>query len=142
MVNKMTDKEFISGRELIDFCARELYAKKAESVKVLNLIGLSDVADYYLVATCSSEPQMRAILNSMVRNLKGQGVRPLGVDYKDGVRWAVADFGEIMVHLFEEEERMNLNLENLWEDIQVEELDPADYPIEEGDEEDTGNEFI
>ena len=138
----MTDKTPIEGRDLIDHCARELFSKKAENVTLLNLIGLSDVADYYLVATCGSEPQMRAILSALQRTLKGKGVRALGVDYKDGVRWAVIDFGEIMVHLFEEEERMNLNLENLWSDSTEEKLNSEDYPFEEAAPEEDENEFI
>lgn len=132
----------IEGQDLIDHCARELFSKKAENITLLDLQGLSDVADYYLVGTCASEPQMRAILNSLQRSLKGQGVRPLGIDYNDGVRWAVADFGEIMVHLFEEEERMNLNLEKLWADAKVITLDEADYPVEESEDEESGDEFI
>lgn len=132
----------ITGQDLIDHCARELFAKKAENVSVLDLNGLSDVADYYIVATCASEPQMRAILNSLQRTLKGKGVRPLGVDYKDGVRWAVADFGEMMVHLFEEEERMNLSLDKLFDQATQTVLDPADYPLDDHEDQESGDEFI
>lgn len=135
-------QEILEGQDLIDHCARELFAKKAENVTLLNLIGLSDVADYYLVGTCASEPQMRAILNGLQRSLKGTGVKLLGIDYKEGVRWAVADFGEIMVHLFEEEERMNLNLEKLWGEATQTELNAADYPLEEESEEESGDEYI
>jgi ribosome-associated protein len=135
-------QETLEGQLLIDHCARELFAKKAENVSLLNLIGLSDVADYYLVATCASEPQMRAILNGLQRSLKGTNVKLLGIDYKEGDRWAVADFGEIMVHLFEEEERMNLSLDKLWSESTSSLLDAADYPLEEELDEESGDEYI
>jgi len=119
------------GRDLVDLCARELFARKAEEVVLLELKGISDVCDSFLIATCRSEVQMRAILNGLRRELRRQGVRPLGTDFETGARWAVLDLGELMVHLFEEEHRKYFSLERLYQDGGHTALNAADYPMPE-----------
>ena len=130
------NKKELTGRALVDFAAGQLFAKKAESLTVMDMRGLSDVADYYLVATCTSEAQMRAIITSLQRNLKKMGVRTLGVEYKSGNRWAVIDAVELIIHLFEDEHRTNVDIEKLWGDAKQEELKAENFIIDEDDDED------
>jgi ribosome-associated protein len=96
--------------------ATELFSKKAEDVVLMDLRNLSTVADYYLIATCRNEPQMRAILGSVQRVLSREGVRSLRSEYMPGARWAVVDFGDIILHLFEKQTRGFYSLERLWAD--------------------------
>ncbi len=132
----MSNEKELTGRALVDFAAGQLFSKKAEDLTLMDMQGLSDVADYYLVATCSSEAQMRAIITSMQRNLKKAGVRPLGVEYKSGNRWAVIDVAELIIHLFEDEHRKTVDIEKLWGDAKQEELNVENYTLEEEEEED------
>jgi ribosome-associated protein len=117
------------GIELVHFAAARLFEKKAEQVQTMDLQGLSDVADWFLVGTCSSEAQMQAILKTLDRDLKSVGVRPLGTEYRAGVRWAVLDVGEIMVHLFEPTARLEYSLDRLWADAPMTDLDAKDFII-------------
>lgn len=116
-----------SGKTLVDMAATNLFRLRAEAVQLLDLRGISDIADWFLVATCTSEAQMQAILDSLRVELKAAKVPVLGVEYRAGVRWAVLDAGELMVHLFEENARQEYSLERLWRDGKLENLNPADF---------------
>jgi ribosome-associated protein len=120
--------------------ATELFAKKAEDVVLMDLRNLSTVADYYLIATCRNEPQMRAILGGIQRALSREGVRSLRSEYMPGVRWAVVDFGDIILHLFEKQTRGFYSLERLWADAPSTTLRAEDYVSEDAaaDEDDAG----
>lgn len=107
--------------------ARTLFTLRAEKVQLLDLRGLSDVADWYLVATCTSEAQMQAILNTLTKDYKAAKIPTVGVEYRSGVQWAVLDVGEIMVHLFEENKRNEFALDLLWRDGKVIELNSDDF---------------
>jgi ribosome-associated protein len=107
--------------------ATELFAKKAEDVVLMDLRNLSTVADYYLIATCRNEPQMRALLGGVQRALSREGVRSLRSEYMPGVRWAVVDFGDIILHLFEKQTRGFYSLERLWADAPSTTLRAEDY---------------
>lgn len=115
--------------------AAELFAKKAEDVVLMDLRNLSTVADYYLIATCRNEPQMRAILGGAQRALSREGVRSLRAEYMPGVRWAVVDFGDIILHLFEKQTRGFYSLERLWADAPSTTLRAEDYaPVNDAGE--------
>jgi ribosome-associated protein len=108
--------------------AAVLFAKKAEEVVLMDLRNLSTVADYYLIATCRNEPQMRAILGSVRRELSREGIKALRSEYMPGVRWAVVDFGDVILHLFERQTRGFYSLERLWADAPSTPLRAEDYP--------------
>ncbi len=112
-----------------------LFAKKAEDVVLMDLRELSTVADYYLIATCTNEPQMRAILNTLQRSLSREGIKSLRSEYMPGVRWAVVDYGDLIVHLFEKQTRGFYSLERLWADAPSTTLNAADYALPVDDHE-------
>ncbi len=114
--------------------ATELFAKKAEDVVLMDLRNLSTVADYYLIATCRNEPQMRAILGGMQRALSREGMKALRSEYMPGVRWAVLDYGDLIVHLFEKQTRGFYSLERLWADAPSTTLRAEDYVKDADDE--------
>ena len=95
---------------------------------LFELRGIKDVTDFFLVATCESEAQMQAILNELRKEFKANKLPSVGVEYKEGVRWAVFDAGlDLMVHLFEEEKRNEISLDRLYADGKIEELNEADF---------------
>jgi ribosome-associated protein len=105
-----------------------LFELRAQNVQLMDLRGIKDVTDYFLVATCESEAQMQAILNELRKEFKAAKLPSVGVEYKEGVRWAVFDAGlDLMVHLFEEEKRNEISLDRLYADGKIEELNEADF---------------
>lgn len=132
----MSENTLLAGQELIDFCATQLVSRKVENLTLLKLKDLSDVADAYLVGTCKSEAQMRAVLSGLTRALRKEaGQKPISVDFRNGALWGVLDMGDLMVHLFEANYRESISLERLWGDADRIDLNPADYVALNLDEE-------
>ena len=114
--------------ESVQIGASILFELRAQNVQLMDLRGIKDVTDFFLVATCESEAQMQAILNELRKEFKANKLTSVGVEYKEGVRWAVFDAGlDLMVHLFEEEKRNEISLDRLYADGKIVELDEADF---------------
>ena len=114
--------------ESVNIGASILFELRAQDVQLIDLRGIKDVTDFFLVATCESEAQMQAILNELRKEFKANKLPSVGVEYKEGVRWAVFDAGlDLMVHLFEEEKRNEISLDRLYADGKIETLDENDF---------------
>lgn len=114
--------------ESIQLGASILFELRAQEVQLIDLRGIKDVTDFFLVATCESEAQMQAILNELHKEFKAHKLSNLGVEYKEGVRWAVFDAGmDLMIHLFEEEKREEISLNRLYADGKITALNEADF---------------
>ena len=84
---------------------------------VVDLRKLSTFTDFYVICSGSSEPQLKAISNEIVdRMKKDHNLRPLGVDGFPLSQWVVADFGNVVVHVFHPTKRELYRLEELWND--------------------------
>ena len=113
--------------EAVRQAATILFSKKAEDVVLLDLRGLSTLTDYYLICTCQNEAQMRATLNSVQRALSREGTKALRSEYRAGVRWAVLDYSDLIIHIFEKQARVYYSLERLWGDAKATTLKAEDY---------------
>lgn len=88
--------------------------KKATDVVVLNVDGVSSVADFYVVCSAKSTIQVQAIADNIEDELKKQGIDLLHKEGHRQGRWILLDFGSGIAHIFVEEEREYYNLERLW----------------------------
>ncbi len=114
--------------ESVNLAASILFDLRAENVELMDLRGIKDVTDFFLVANCESEAQMQAILNELSKEFKSKKLTSLGVEYKAGVRWAIFDAGlDLMVHLFEETKREEIDLNRLYSDGNIVALNEADF---------------
>ncbi|MBX6394761.1 MAG: ribosome silencing factor [Alicyclobacillaceae bacterium] len=93
--------------------------KKAGNVVILDIRGLSVVADYFVICSGQSRTQVQAIADHVREKLEEHGVFARGVEGRDEARWILLDFGDVVVHVFREEEREFYNLERLWGDAPV-----------------------
>jgi ribosome-associated protein len=90
--------------------------KKAETVKILDLRGISSFTDYFMICSGQSDRQVQAIADSIAIELKEDGFEPISVEgYREG-RWVVLDFGDLVVHVFHDALRDYYNMEELWYD--------------------------
>jgi len=104
-------------------CCQALHDKKAEDITVLFLGSKSSIADFFIVATGTSDPHLRALSGAVEDALKEVSVDVLGRDRSPGSGWMVVDAYDMIVHLFTDEMRRHYNLEGLWKDaerIQIE----------------------
>lgn len=110
----MQDKEVLPAEERALKCAAFALDKKALDVKVLGIKRISSIADYLVLASGRSDRQVQAIADSVKQGLKPFD-RPLDTEGYDEGRWVVVDYGDIIVHVFQEEVRRLYNLDELWE---------------------------
>ncbi len=107
-------------------CLAAAQGKKAEEALLLDVAKASGYADYFLLLSGRSTRQATAIAEAVQGALKKSGVKPLGADgVKDG-RWAVLDFGDVVVHVFHHPVREFYDLESLWSDAPRVAVDPAE----------------
>lgn len=106
--------------------------RKADNPTILNVTGMTSVADYFLILSSVSPRQVKALANALLTEAKAGDATVLGREGVDSGKWALLDFGDIVLHIFQAPVREFYDLEGLWADaprIDVEELvkeSPAD----------------
>jgi ribosome-associated protein len=109
----MQDKVVLTAEERAMKCAAFALDKKALDVKVLEIKKISSIADYLVLASGRSDRQVQAIADSVKTGLKPFD-RPIDTEgYEEG-RWVVVDYGDVIVHVFQEEVRALYSLDELW----------------------------
>ena len=99
-------------------CCQTLYDKKAESISVLYMGEKSSLADFFIIATGTSEPHLRALIHAASDTLKELNVPILGTDSQSGNGWMVLDAYDFLIHVFTEDMRSHYKLEMLWKDAE------------------------
>lgn len=89
---------------------------KAVEIVALDLRGISDFTDFFVIATMQSSTQMRSALLRIEQELKAEGVRPFVPPELESPKWTVLDYGSVVVHLFDADARRFYALEELWGD--------------------------
>ena len=107
----------MDSKKLAQLCRDYADNKKAEKVAVLDVRKVSSVADYYVIASGSSEPHVRAIVDEITDKLReDHDVRPRAVDGSRQGAWIVLDFFDVIVHVMRQDARDHYDLEGLWSD--------------------------
>ena len=106
----------IDGRDIALFAARMSDDKKAEDVIIYDVRGLSDITNYFVIATASSKAQVRAIIETIKRDLKDRGVTKIGQEGNENGQWVLIDYGDCVVHVFSPALRDYYGLESMWGD--------------------------
>ncbi len=96
--------------------AEILDGKKAENILVLEVTHLTVIADCFVICSGRSTIQVRALGEEVEDQLSILGIEPRRKEGFSDARWAVLDYGSIIVHIFHEQEREYYNLERLWMD--------------------------
>ncbi len=103
-------------RQLALEVARSCSDDNCENIVVLDLRGISSITDYFVIATGSSDRQLRTAADHILKSAKEKGIAPMGVDGYDQAHWILIDFVDVIVHLFMPEYREIYDLELLWGD--------------------------
>ncbi len=93
--------------------------KQAEDIVVLDLRGTTILADYFIIATGTTERQLNALADTLHEGLHGEGVREIKVEGSPESGWVLVDLGGVIVHLFSPERRAYYRLEHLWSGAKV-----------------------
>lgn len=104
----------MDSRTLAEYLAQKTFEKKAENVVILDLGHKSPVADYYVICSGFSDRQVAAVAEHLSSTMRAEGVRPYHQEGMADGRWALLDFGSVIVHVFQDHLRDHYNLEALW----------------------------
>lgn len=106
----------MDSKKLALLCRDLADNKKAENIVVLDVSKISSITDYFVIATGSSEPHLRAIINEITDGLREKlDLRPRAIDGSMQA-WQVLDFLDVIVHVMRDDIRQNYDLETLWGD--------------------------
>ncbi len=103
------------NRELAILAAVAMHEQRADDVVILDVRGLVDYADFFVIGTGSSMTRMRGITRFVERTLQKRGGKRLNQPERE-TGWVLADFGDVLVHVFDQEAREYYQLEDLWGD--------------------------
>ncbi|AHG90486.1 iojap-like protein [Gemmatirosa kalamazoonensis] len=118
----------LSSAEAAQRAAQAALDLKANDVVILNLKGVTDMADFFVIASGTSDTHVRAIAQNVMEDLDKLGVP---VHHEEGVtqgRWALLDYVDFVVHVFHPTLRHFYQLERLWSDAEVVKVQPQDAP--------------
>lgn len=90
--------------------------KKAENIVMLDIRGLSIIADYFVICTGTSDRQVRAITSDIDEQIKKRGLDPLHIEGLGDAHWVLLDYASVIVHIFDPPTRDYYRLEKLWAD--------------------------
>lgn len=98
-------------------------AKKAKDILLIDMRGVSEIADYFVICTGESDLQIKAIVDGVDEDVrKAIGERPWRTEGYDSRQWVLLDYVDVVVHVFDRERRRYYNLERLWADAPTEEI--------------------
>jgi ribosome-associated protein len=95
-------------------CAGAADSKKAFEILVLDLRKLTTICDYFVICSGSNATQVGAIAEGIGQDLAKAGIHPSHVEGAAGSTWVLMDYGDVVVHIFEEQTRAYYSLEKLW----------------------------
>lgn len=107
----------MDSRKLAQLCRELADNKKAEDILVLDVRRISSIADYFVIASGTSEPHLRAISDEILKKLREEHeLRPKAVDGTLAGGWLVLDLFDVIVHIMRPDVRQRYDLETLWGD--------------------------
>lgn len=107
----------ITSDQLAKFIAAYAADKKAADIVVLDMRQLASFTDFFVICSGNSEPHLKAIASAIEEGMrKDHDVKPRRMDGFPMSQWVIADFNDVVVHIFHEDKRGYYSLEDLWSD--------------------------
>ena len=107
----------MDSRKLALLCRELADTKKAEDIVILDVREVSSVTDYFVIASGTSEPHLRAIVEEITDRLREErSLKPRAVDGTLRAAWVVLDYFDVIVHIMRQDLRERYDLETLWGD--------------------------
>lgn len=122
-MSERVDKDI---KELVKAAYRALDEKKASDITVIDISGLSVLADYFIVASADNLRQTAALADNVEEKLAKAGFACRQIEGKAGAGWILMDYNDVIIHIFDKENRLFYDIERIWSDgrkiLDVEEL--------------------
>ncbi len=109
----------MTSKEMTKLAINALEDKKAEDISIIDISEVSVLADYFIIASGSNRSQVQALSDNVEETLGRAGMPVKQVEGYDTANWILLDFGDIIVHVFDNENRLFYDLERIWRDGKV-----------------------
>ena len=104
------------AKKMVKTAYKDLDEKKGEDIKIINLEGISVLADYFIIANGTNSSQVQALVDNVEEELHKAGYSLKQREGYSNGNWVLLDFGDIIVHIFDRENRLFYDLERIWRD--------------------------
>ncbi len=105
-----------NAREMARLACNALEEKKAFDLKVIDISGISVLADYFVIASASNVNQLQAMKDAVDEALYKQGYKNPQIEGNRSASWILMDYKDLIVHLFSREDRLFYDLDRIWQD--------------------------
>lgn len=106
----------IESKEAAKIAVNAMEEKKAEDIRIIEISEISTLADYFIIANGSNVNQVHAISDHVEEQLAKNGIHPRQIEGYENANWVLMDYGDVIVHIFDKENRLFYNLERIWRD--------------------------
>ncbi len=106
--------------DLVEKIIKILDEKKAINIKQIDIKEKTTIADYFVVASGTSNTHIKSLADNVEESLKKESIVPNKIEGYESATWILMDYGEVIIHLFTEKERENYSIEDLWEKMKKE----------------------
>ncbi|MCC2084847.1 ribosome silencing factor RsfS [Staphylococcus sp. HMSC068D08] len=117
----------MSSEQLLTMTVKATENKKAEDIVSLDMKGISDMTDYFVVCHGNNERQVQSIARSVKEMAQEQGLNLKRIEGYESARWILIDLVNVVVHVFHKDERSYYNIEKLYQDAPIESYGQAVY---------------
>lgn len=117
------------GKEMARLACNALEDKKAVDIKVIDIEKVSILADYFIIASGTNRNQVQAMADNAEEILGRAGYEPRQIEGYQNANWILMDYGDLVIHIFDEENRLFYDLERIWRDgqsLSITDLDKAE----------------
>ena len=106
----------MTSKELTKLAIEALEDKKAEDIQVIDISEVSVIADYFIIANGTNRSQIQALSDNVEEALGRAGTPARQIEGYNTANWVLLDFGDVIVHVFDKENRLFYDLERIWRD--------------------------
>ncbi len=106
----------MEAKEMAKLAVAALEEKKAVDIKVIDIEKISTLADYFIIASGTNRSQVQAMAEAVEEELQKQDIHPKNVEGYQSANWILMDYGDIVLHIFDEENRLFYDIERIWKD--------------------------
>lgn len=106
----------MESKEMVKIAINALEEKKAENIRVIDISKVSVLADYFIIAEGKNRNQIQALTDSVEKDLGKAGAAPKQIEGYESANWVLMDYADIIVHIFDNENRLFYDLERIWRD--------------------------
>ena len=109
----------MTSNEFCKIAIAALEDRKAEDIRIIDIRELSPVADYFIIANGTNQPQLQAMRDACDEALYKAGLQKTQVEGNSNSTWILMDYGDLIIHIFSKEDRLFYDLERIWRDGKI-----------------------